>query len=263
VAVFVGINLKLYFGYARALSWFGRVAEIAAADPAVVGRAVEVFVLPSAPALVDAVRILKPSGIRVGAQNMHWAGRGAYTGEIDPATLVEVGCDLVAVGHAERRRLFGETDHDVARKVAAAVQHGLTPLICVGETHHAPLEQALGNCTSQLDRALSKMESPAARVLIAYEPLWAIGAAAPAESSHIDAVCTALRSHVAQLGLQRASIMYGGAARSGLWSELRGAVDGLFLGRGAHDPNDFARILDEISRPSSASVSLCTNRAEP
>jgi triosephosphate isomerase len=246
-SLLLGVNLKLYFGYAQTLSWCAQVAELASRNPAVADGEVDLFVLPAAPALVDAVKILAPAGIRVGAQNMYWAGAGAFTGEIDAAMLAEVGCDVVVVGHAERRALFGETDRDVALKVAAAVDGGLTPLICVGEKRRLAPDAASVECVGQLERALSEVSAGDTGVVIAYEPVWAIGAEAPADAARIRVVCAALETFARSFDLRRSSIIYGGTAGPGLWFEVRDVVDGLFLGRRAHDPADLEQVLGELA----------------
>src|SRR3712207_124323 len=118
----IGVSLKMYFGHAEALRWFDRVAELAAGHPALTSGAAELFVIPSFPALPAAVERLAPAGVRIGAQDLFWEDRGAFTGEVSGAELAELGCTFAEIGHAERRRLFAETDETVARKTAAALR---------------------------------------------------------------------------------------------------------------------------------------------
>jgi triosephosphate isomerase len=141
----LGVSLKAYLGYRQTLSWAARVAE---------GRAgqrpdLELFVLPSYPALAEVSRILAGTGVSLGAQNLAAEDSGAQTGEVTGAMLVELGCRYVAVGHAERRRHFGESDEVVAAKIAAAFRHGLIPVLCVGESDHRTAAQAILECIRQ------------------------------------------------------------------------------------------------------------------
>jgi triosephosphate isomerase len=243
----IGVSLKMYFGHAEALGWFDRVAELAAEHPALRSGAAELFVIPSFPALPAAVERLVPAGVRIGAQDLFWEDRGAFTGEVSGAELAELGCTLAEIAHAERRRLFGETDETVALKTAAALRNGLTPVLCVGEADQTGAEPAAADCIAQFDSAVSAVKPEhAGRILVAYEPHWAIGAAEPASPAHIAAVTERLAAHVATVpGYGDSRVIYGGSAKPGLLPKLGSAVGGLFLGRFAHDPAALAAILDE------------------
>ena len=243
----IGVSLKMYFGHAEALRWFDRVAELAAAHPALRSGAAELFVIPSFPALPAAVERLVPAGVRVGAQDLFWEDRGAFTGEVSGAELAELGVTLAEIGHAERRRLFGETDETVARKTAAALRNGLTPVLCVGEADQTDAARAASHCIAEFDRAVAGVEpGHAGGVLVAYEPHWAIGAAEPASPAHIAGVTERLAAHVATVpGYEESRVIYGGSAKPGLLPKLGSAVGGLFLGRFAHDPAALGAILDE------------------
>lgn len=237
----IGASLKMYFSHARTVEWATAVGEIVAQHPA--GEQVEAFVIPQYPSIPACVEVGGP--LAVGAQDVATADEGAYTGEVSGAVLAELGCTLVEVGHAERRRLFGETDEIVAEKVHAALRNGLVPLICVGESDRMPAAEAAVHVRAQIDQALS--EAAAANVrgafVVAYEPLWAIGAPEPAAPAHIRAVCRAVRDGLAG---RDARIIYGGSAGPGLLTEIADSVDGLFLGRFAHDPAAVRAILDEV-----------------
>jgi triosephosphate isomerase len=178
--------------------------------------------------------------VRIGGQDIFWEDEGPFTGEVSGAQLRELGCDYVEIGHAERRRIFGEDDEMIAAKTAAAFRNGLTPLLCVGEQRPSSVEAATAECMAQLESALSTAAGP---VVVAYEPQWAIGAAEPASPLYIAAVCSALRSHLSSTG---SSVIYGGSAKPGLLTQLGDGVDGLFLGRFAHDPAAVTAILDEV-----------------
>jgi triosephosphate isomerase len=154
--------------------------------------------------------------------------------------LAELGVSLVEIGHAERRALFGEDDGVVARKVRAAVDAGLTPLLCIGEQARTGPEEAAAVCLSQVRAAVAGDEELVRRLVLAYEPVWAIGADRPAAPDYVNAVAALIRE-----GLGAACpVIYGGSAGPGLLPQLP-AVDGLFLGRFAHDAGNLGRVLDE------------------
>ena len=237
----IGVSTKMYLGYQASLDWLTAVrAVVAARAPLPPGLAV--FVAPSFPVLESARRILAGSGVMLGAQNCSTAG-GALTGEVSAALLAEMGVDLVEIGHAERRRLFGETDAVVAVKTAAAALAGLTPLLCVGETVRGDPAAAARFCSEQVTAALGQSVALDS-VVVAYEPIWAIGGAEPADPDYVNDVVARLRDLLQPAGAGRARILYGGSAKPGLLPRLD-AVDGLFLGRFAHDPAGFGRVLDE------------------
>ncbi|MCK6068381.1 MULTISPECIES: triose-phosphate isomerase family protein [Microbacterium] len=243
----IGSSLKMYFSHARTLAWVREVAGIVRDHPAV-AAGVRPFVLPQFPSIPACAQIGAAAGLAVGAQDLAAEDEGPYTGEVSGAVLAEVGCSLVEVGHAERRRLFGETDEVVAAKLAAALRHGLIPLLCVGEDRPGDAAAAVDACRRQIDSAVGPARAAGLTgpVTIAYEPLWAIGAPDPAGPDHITAVCGALREYGAEGG-QAQAVIYGGSARPGMLAEIAGSVDGLFLGRFAHDPRAFGAILDEAA----------------
>ena len=256
----LGVSLKMYFGHGRTITYCSRIAEIAAAHPAVRSGDVELFVLPTFTALPDAARILAPAGVGVGAQDLSWADDGAFTGEVSGAVLAELGCGYAEVGHAERRTLLGEDEAMVAGKTAAALRNGLTPVLCVGEPEQGSADDAVEWCRRELASALGDGEPVlGGRVIVAYEPRWAIGAAEPASPEYISAVAAGLEAVLAALpGREGSLVIYGGSAWPGLLTRLGGSVSGLFLGRFAHDPAAFAAVLDEaaerIASPSSQEV---------
>lgn len=245
-SVSVGVSLKMYFGHADARRWFERVAGLAAQHPAVVDGRVECFVIPTYLQVLPAIEVFRGTGVVVGAQDVATEDAGAYTGEVSAAELAEVGVRLAEVGHAERRRLFGETEEVVAAKTAAALRNGLTPVLCLGEAEHLPATDAASRTVDQLRAALRA--APDGRLLVAYEPVWAIGAPEPAPVEHIAEVTRSLRTELDALaGRDGSGVIYGGSAGPGLLSQLGDAVDGLFLGRFAHDPAALADVLDEAA----------------
>ncbi len=244
--VSVGVSLKMYFGHRQARDWFARVADIATGHPAVAGGAVEVFVIPTFLQILPALEAFSGTPVLIGAQDLATEDSGPFTGEVSGAELAEVGVRVAEVGHAERRRLFGETDDVVAAKTAAALRNGLMPVLCLGEGERLEHSEAAAEVIAQLYSALEG--SPNGRVLVAYEPVWAIGAPEPAPAEHIRAVGTALKEEVGALsGREGSGVIYGGSAKPGLLGTLGDSVDGLFLGRFAHEPAAFAAVLDEAA----------------
>lgn len=238
--VTIGVSLKMYFSHRRTLEWAADVADIVAGVPEV-----EFFAIPTFPSLLPVLEAFDGTRALVGAQDLATEDAGAFTGEVSGAELAEIGVRVVEVGHAERRRLFGETDAVVAAKTSAALRNGLTPVLCVGET--SPDDDAAAVAVAQLRSALA--DAPAGRLIVAYEPVWAIGAAAPAGPAHIRPVCAALRRELDGLpGRDGSSVIYGGSAGPGLLAELAPDADGLFLGRSAHDPAALAAVLTEAAQ---------------
>jgi triosephosphate isomerase len=231
---YIGVSTKAYLGYDETLAWLSGVRAVLDARPGLADAGIQAFVIPSSPLLLAARDALDGTGCWIGAQDAHWSA-GAATGGVSPALLAELGVTLVEIGHAERRRIFGETDEQIALKTAAVLEAGLIPLLCVGEPSRVDPAEAARVCAAQVRSAV-----PAGRhgdVILAYEPWWAIGAAEPASPDYVNAVVRELRT----LGCR--GVVYGGSAGPGTLGPLH--VDGLFLGRFAHDPANFGRVLDE------------------
>lgn len=189
-------------------------------------------------------------GYLLGAQHCHWEEKGAYTGEVSPVFLAKLGVQYVICGHSERRELFGETDEVVAKKVAAIQQHGMTPILCVGETL---AERESGDTeTKVLGQVRAALAGRSAQqvgsMVIAYEPIWAIGTGRTATSDDAQQVCAAIRGCVAELSGKEAAdsvrIQYGGSVKAGTIAELiaQPDVDGALVGGASLDPDEFARI---------------------
>ncbi|HZC68064.1 MAG TPA: triose-phosphate isomerase [Nitrospirales bacterium] len=192
-----------------------------------------------------------PSPVSLAAQDMHWEDAGAYTGEISPPMLKDLGCRYVLVGHSERRRSFGETDAIVRKKVLATLRHGLRPILCIGETwDQRARNQTQQVLTAQLTEALTGVDKDqGTEVVIAYEPVWAIGSgqsATPPQAReahrHVRARVTAQWGH--ETG-ERVPILYGGSVTPDNIGELLAIreVDGALVGGACLDPAQFARIL--------------------
>ncbi|WP_330279222.1 triose-phosphate isomerase [Streptomyces sp. NBC_00569] len=247
--VLLGVSLKMYFGHHETLNWARKIVQLADRHPAVASGAARLFVLPAFPAIVPVAGILARSGVDIGAQDIATEDVGAYTGEVSGPYLKEIGCRYAEVGHAERRRLYGEGDTVVAAKTGAALRNGLTPVLCVGELDPVEPEEAARRTLAEAARLLYGVHG---KVVLAYEPQWAIGAPEPASAEHITTVCAALGEWLNTRPQHAGStVIYGGSAGPGLLSRLGGSVGGLFLGRFAHDPAAVGRILDEIEAPAS------------
>ncbi|MEZ4337768.1 MAG: triose-phosphate isomerase [Sandaracinaceae bacterium] len=189
--------------------------------------------------------------IGLAAQTCYFHDEGAYTGEVSPALLKDVGCEAIIVGHSERRQLFGETDDTVRRKVGACLSHGLTPIICVGETlEQREAGETEGVVLGQLDAALEGLDaSSARRLVIAYEPVWAIGTGRTAKAEDAQAVHAAIRARVAErIGADVADglrILYGGSVKPSNAAELLAQpdIDGALVGGASLDAESFAAIV--------------------
>ncbi|OJK02489.1 hypothetical protein ASPACDRAFT_51030 [Aspergillus aculeatus ATCC 16872] len=195
----------------------------------------------------------------LGAQDCFWETQGPYTGEVSPSALRALGVSIVELGHAERRDLFGETDKQTGRKAAAVCANGMVPLVCIGEvTAPGPVaSQAVGRavqeCAGQVRAVLDAIPADAP-VIFAYEPVWAIGKPAPAGVEHIAAVVEGIKAVGMGSGGTAGSragevrILYGGSAGPGLWGAggLGKAVDGMFLGRFAHEIDGVRKVVREV-----------------
>lgn len=243
----LGASLKLYLDVDESAAWAAAVAEQARQHPAVVSGEVRLFVMPSLPALDRVVAAIGDAPVAVGAQDLFWEDRGAYTGGVSGADLARVGCTHAEVGHAERRHVFGEDAMTTRRKFSAAVRNGLKPVLCVGEEEQQDVDAAASVCIAQFESAAADV-ADLPELILAYEPEWAIGKSEPASVDHVIAVTERLRTHLNGRGLESSAVIYGGSAKPGLLSALGNAVDGLFLGRFVHDPDAFASIIDEASR---------------
>ena len=213
---------------------------------------VERVICPPFPALVAAAALLEGSGIGLGAQNMHWEAQGAFTGEVAPGMVAEF-CQYVILGHSERRALFGESDEAVRRKVLAAQQHDLTPIVCVGET----LEENESGRTAEVVRrqvtgALDGLPAAfAARVVVAYEPVWAIGtgrAATVADAAGVigGTIRPALAGLFGEATAQAVRVLYGGSVNAANAAEFfaHAEIDGGLVGGASLKPQDFIAIVE-------------------
>ena len=209
------------------------------------------FVIPPFTLLREVKAILAASSVKVGAPNMHWEDAGAWTGEVSAPMLRDCGLDLVELGHSERRAHFGETDATVGLKVAAALRHGLTPLICIGETlEERQSGRAAQVLETQVRAALTPARGSSADILLAYEPVWAIGVnGIPATSDYADARQAEIIAVAEDVLGRKVPCLYGGSVNPGNAAELIACphVDGLFIGRSAWDVSGYLDILARVS----------------
>lgn len=214
-----------------------------------VTKSVDVLFAVPATLLARAAELAKPHGIRIAAQNVHFEASGAYTGELSIAMLKEVGVTATLIGHSERRQYFGETDAAVARKARACLDQGVTPIVCIGET----LAEREANRTEavvreQLSAVLEALAEPK-DLVVAYEPVWAIGTGRSATSQQAQDVHKAIRGLLAgrfgQAEAARIRIVYGGSANPSNIDELLAQpdIDGGLVGGASLKPDDFAKMV--------------------
>ncbi len=211
----------------------------------------EVIVAPPFPALETAARTLSGSAIRLAAQNLHGETQGAFTGEVSGPMLKAIGCQYVIIGHSERRQYCGETDAQVAKKVQAAQRDSLTSIICVGETlEERERRETLHVISRQIRGALEGLTARAiATLVIAYEPIWAIGTGKTASPEQAQGIHAAIRTTLAELSDQPSAdavrILYGGSVKpdnvDGLMAQVD--IDGALVGGASLQADAFARIV--------------------
>ena len=220
-----------------------------ASQPADRWNGVQPFVIPSSTALAavhDALGDL--SGVMLGAQNAHWEDSGAWTGEVSVPQIADAGAQIVELGHSERREYFGETDRTVNLKVKAVMRHGLRPLICIGEPESTLQAGTSSDYIShQVEAALDGIPDTTG-VLLAYEPIWAIGDSG--REPRPDDIADGLSVLATQFGASVEGILYGGSVNAGNAAEVLAlpGVGGLFVGRSAWNVDGYMEILDIAAR---------------
>ncbi len=209
-----------------------------------------VILAPPFTALATVLQAVRGTRIVVAAQNMHFEDKGAFTGEISPAMLADLGVDHVILGHSERRELFGENDEVVNKKVTSALAHGMTAILCVGETlAQRDAGDTLNVIGRQVEGGLRGVGADQAdRVILAYEPVWAIGTGRVATPEQAQEVHAAIRSTLGRLGLpgDDIAILYGGSVKPDNVDGLMACadIDGALVGGASLDVESFTRIVD-------------------
>ena len=212
---------------------------------------VDIVVCPPFTALSAVANALGGTNIRLGAQNMHWEKKGAFTGEVTAEMLTDLCCEYVIIGHSERRQYFAETDETVNKKVKAALEAGLVPIMCVGESlevrEAGTTEMLVG---TQVRAGLEGLnQEQVGTVVIAYEPIWAIGTGRTATSDQANDVCTFIRRTVADMfspdAANKVRIQYGGSVKADNIAELMGKsdIDGALVGGASLDAIGFSKIV--------------------
>lgn len=212
----------------------------------------KVIICPPATALFPVHKVIEGSSVEMGAQNMYYSAEGAYTGEVSPVMLSDAGCSYVILGHSERRQLFGETDKAVSLKTAAALENRLVPIVCVGET----LEQRESGDTEevvarQLEGSLQGLTlEQVEKIVIAYEPVWAIGTGKTASTEDAQQVNGFIRKTLTEkYGLeiaQKVPVLYGGSVKADNIRNLMAQpdIDGALVGGASLDVKSFAAIIN-------------------
>ncbi|MBI1357502.1 MAG: triose-phosphate isomerase [Acidobacteria bacterium] len=239
-------NWKMFKTVQQTVQFFDEFKHLVAGAA---GR--EIVLCPPFPALAAASEAVRGTSIQIGAQNLHWEAEGAFTGEVSAGMLLGCGCSHVIIGHSERRQYFGETDATVAKRVDAALAAGLTPIVCVGET----LEEREASRTedvlaTQFSGGLGHLSSESfGKILIAYEPVWAIGTGKTATPEMAGDAHAFLRAKAAEtFGAEAAAgvrILYGGSVKPNNVKGLmeREDIDGGLVGGASLDPESFAAIV--------------------
>jgi triosephosphate isomerase len=248
---FVAGNWKMHMLILEAIDL---VAKVRKASPGLADA--EIVVLPPFTALNEVDKVLEGSAVRLGAQNLFWEEKGAYTGEVSAGMLRDAGCQYAVIGHSERRLLFGETDSAVNKKIQTALRFGLKPIVCIGET----LDQREGGKTiavieAQLGAALEGLSQEQFRnVVIAYEPVWAIGTGRTATPDQAEEVQAFIRRKLAEKCGKKTSdcaiIIYGGSVKpdNAFALFLMENIDGFLVGGASLEADSFLKITGEAIR---------------
>lgn len=251
--VYFGSNLKMYKNIKDTTEYLKALADY---TKDLSREEIELFIIPSFTTLESATRCFDRQYIKLGAQNMCWEDEGQFTGEISPLMLKELGLDLVMIGHSERRHVFGETDAEENKKVKAALNHGFTTLLCIGETGE---EKAFGISPEVLRTQLKigfhdVPASQVPKIWVAYEPVWSIGVnGTPATADYAEEMHQVIKACLVELFGQAGKeipVLYGGSVNPGNAQDLivQPSIDGLFTGRAAWQADKFnVLIRDSLS----------------
>lgn len=248
--IWIGTNWKMTKTISEGLSYTKELVRISKE----VSNRIELFIIPSYTALMQISELTSKSRIYLGAQNMHYEDSGAFTGEISPLMLDEIGIDIIELGHSERRQYYNENNQMINKKVHSALRYDMKPLICIGEN----LNQKENDISKEVLAAQLKVclkgltREEAAKVMIAYEPVWAIGEdGIPADAEYVAEIHEFLRKELIKIFNKEGShipLLYGGSVN--LENIIRYIdiknVNGLFIGRAAWDTDSFEVILKNL-----------------
>lgn len=251
--LYFGSNLKMYKGIAETVNYLQDLVEY---TKDISRDEIELFIIPSYTTLSNAVRNVDRSYVKLGAQNMCWEDEGQFTGEISPLMLKELSLDLVMIGHSERRHVFGETDAEENKKVKAALNHGFTTLLCIGET----AEEKDFGISAEVLRTQLKVgfhDVPAScipNMWVAYEPVWSIGVnGTPASADYAEEMHKVIKGCLREIFGEKADdipVLYGGSVNPGNANELivQPSIDGLFTGRAAWQADKFNQLIRDAKK---------------
>lgn len=236
-------NMKMNMSLSELEPYFEHIVGIAENSSNVVGVCVPYVYINMAKYMLDGSKVL------FGAENMYHADKGAFTGEISAHMLNDFGCDLVILGHSERRHIFGETDEDINLKVKKALETGITPILCFGETIE---ERHAGSTYNIVERQISSAlqdidEEDIGRIIFAYEPVWAIGTGVSATSDQAEEICGfAKRLLEDNYGLKNSIMLYGGSLKADNSQEIlsKESIDGGLIGGACLKLDEFQKIID-------------------
>ncbi len=249
--LYMGTNLKMYKTIRETVSYLTELHTLTRD----LGRTeLTLFVIPSYTSLESARKCVPQQSIKLGTQNMHWEDEGQFTGEISPVMIKETGAEIIEIGHSERRHVMGETDQQENRKVLAALRHGFTALLCIGETkEQKDLNISDEVLSTQLKIGLSGVtKQELGRIWIGYEPVWAIGVnGIPASADYADqkhgVIKAVLKEMFGEDG-HKVPVLYGGSVNPKNAPELivKENIDGLFVGRSAWNAPDFNSLIRQV-----------------
>lgn len=251
--LYFGSNLKMYKNIHDTVEY---LQDLAAYTKDISRDEIELFIIPSYTTLESATKNVDRTYVKLGAQNMCWEDEGQFTGEISPLMLKELGLDLVMIGHSERRHVFGETDMEENKKVKAALDHGFTTLLCIGET----AEEKNYGISAEVLRTQLKVgfndvpQTQISNIWVAYEPVWSIGVnGTPATADYAEEMHKVIKQTLLEIfGSAGADIpvLYGGSVNPGNANELivQPSIDGLFTGRAAWQADKFDKLIRDAKK---------------
>ena len=244
-------NWKMYKSFVEAVDFVDAVVDIIPSNDKV-----DAVICAPALYLPTLVAATEDTDLAIGAQNMHFEEEGAFTGEISPAMLSNINVDYVILGHSERRELFNETDEAVNKKVGAALKHGIVPIICCGETdEEREAGKTVAKVSGQIRAALQGFSAEqVTHMVIAYEPIWAVGTGKTASADNANETCGAIRSVIAELYDQNTAeairIQYGGSVKPENIVELlsKEHIDGALVGGASLQVESYVKLLEAAAK---------------